>query len=146
MENRLLIVVSFCRWYWKLTDTYPRADKEIFLEHAITFHSIIFNFGITHPFPNFNDCPLKSRWSNNVCASKISAWMSNHAPVKCGTKLLHSQTSTAAPSKFGYRYVISSHTLYACNYLSMLRFKFIRVDKKGPWQKCSNQSNFGVDK
>ena len=42
--------------------------------------------------------------------TSIPAWISDH--MKCGMKLLiHSQTSTVAPLKFGKRQVISSHVL-----------------------------------
>ena len=50
---------------------------------------------------------------------------------KCGMKLLiHSQSSTAAPLKFGDGYVTSSQTNFGYNYLSML-LRLIHVSKWG---------------
>ena len=52
----------------------------------------------------------------NVCSSLIivcRASFTNTFPVKCGMKLLiHSQTSTVAPLKFGIGHVISSYILW----------------------------------
>ena len=44
--------------------------------------------------------------------------------------LIHSQTSTVAPLKFGNGYVISSLTLLACEYISMLGLKLIHVSER----------------
>ena len=46
--------------------------------------------------------------------------------------LIHSQTSTIAPLKFGnHRNIISSHTLSWLYYLSMLGLNLIHVNKRG---------------
>ena len=71
----------------------------------------------------------------------IPAWIRNCIHIKCGMKLLiHSQTSTVQPLKFGN--VISSHTEYrACNYMSMLELKLNSISKRGHWSKSSEVSN-----
>ena len=45
--------------------------------------------------------------------------------------LVHSQTSTVRPLKFGNGWVISSHTLWGCDCLAMMRLKLILTNKKG---------------
>ena len=45
--------------------------------------------------------------------------------------LIHSQTSTVSPLKFGNGQVMSSHSLPGM-YISMLRLKFQPVSKRGP--------------
>ena len=54
----------------------------------------------------------------------------------CGMQLLiHSQTSTFAPLKFGNVQVISSHTLldmWLRDYLSMMRIQLIYINKRDP--------------
>ena len=52
------------------------------------------------------------------------------------TVLVNSQTSTAAPLKFGNGKVISSHIYWACDYLSMLELKLIHVSKTAPGGQC----------
>ena len=48
-----------------------------------------------------------------------------------GELLIHFQTSTVQPLKFGNGKAISSHTLL-CDYTSMLRLKLIHNSKRGP--------------
>ena len=44
----------------------------------------------------------------------------------------HSQTSTAAPLKFGVDELFHPTLYNGCDYLSMLRWKLIHVSKRGP--------------
>ena len=45
---------------------------------------------------------------------------------------IHSQTSTVPPLTFGDGQAISSHTLWACGYLSMLGLKLIHFSERDP--------------
>ena len=51
--------------------------------------------------------------------------------------LIHCQTSTAQPLKFGNWQVISSHIYNGCDYLSLLGLRLIHVSKRGIRTKCS---------
>ena len=53
--------------------------------------------------------------------------------------LVHSQTKTGALLKFENGYVISSQTLYVCNYISILGLKLIHVTKMGPWYQTKSE-------
>ena len=80
--------------------------------------------------------PLNQCWWTSVgpiipTLILIRAWLSNHLPVKWGTKLvIQSHTSTATPLKSGNVYIILFHILSWWNYLFMLGLKSIHISKE----------------
>ena len=72
------------------------------------------------------------RWQGSL----ILTWITfNPAWITCTVKrwiqlLIHSQTSTMPPLKFGDGWIISSHIYNGCNYLSMLGLKLINASKR----------------
>ena len=55
-------------------------------------------------------------------------------PVKCGMKyLIHSQTSAAAPLKFGMDKYVHPTLYNGCNYLSMLRLLAKGIPEQNSW-------------
>ena len=73
----------------------------------------------------------------------ITQWISNHMSNKgCGmTLLIHSQTTTVAPLKFGNGYQFHPMLYDGCNYSSMLGLKLIHVSKRDP---CSIPMDYHI--
>ena len=62
--------------------------------------------------------------------------------IKCGVKIIiHSQTSTIAPLKFGNGYLFDVTLYQACDGLSISALKQKRVSKNGPRaQACGHDA------
>ena len=80
-------------------------------------------------------CLLRPNWRSVAVGLSNDLW--SRLLIKCGMKLLiHSQTSTVQPLKFGNGQLISHHTLRACDCLSMLGSKSNHVVKRHPWYRA----------
>ena len=87
---------------------------------------------ISKNFPIWND-QIKTKHNPIICLFLVCICRINYIQSKRGVKsFIHSQTLTMQPLKFRNRYVICPTQYWACDYLSMLELKLIRMCKMGP--------------
>ena len=126
---------------------------KIVFKHVLA--SCVFVFGVVHYLSIYPYISGLLHWHQGSLLLKrliLSHYREEiRCPAKCGMKLLiHSQTSTIPPSKFGNWWLIWFHTFWwIYDYLSMLELKLVHVSKKTTGQfydrSGCQRSNHGED-